>query len=97
MRIVLSALLFVCTTSAIAALPPQYQNAKDLDAMAAFIKQHDWVMANLKSIDLETKTVHFGTDCRIEFVREYELDQPGPAAPLVFKESTCPLEWPDRT
>ena len=35
-----------------AALPPQYQNAKDLDALVAFVKAHHRVIASLEGIDL---------------------------------------------
>jgi hypothetical protein len=45
-----------------AALPPQHQNAKDLDVIVAFVKQHPKVMASLNTIDLNRRTVTFGED-----------------------------------
>ena len=37
-----------------AALPPKYQNLKDLEVLVEFIKAHDMISSALKSIDLET-------------------------------------------
>ncbi|MBS0212537.1 MAG: hypothetical protein JSR26_05045 [Proteobacteria bacterium] len=80
-----------------AALPPQFQNAKDLDAMVAFIKQHDRVAGELKSIDVQRRIVYYGDNCQAQFTRqvvEHPRGWVGPAAPLVYDHSNCPLEWP---
>lgn len=78
-----------------AALAPQFQNPKDLDAMVAFVKKHARVVATLKSIDLRHYVVHYDTNCRAEFERE-RIERPagwvGPQAPLVFARSNCPLD-----
>jgi hypothetical protein len=83
------------TSSVSAALPPQYQNAKDLDVIVAFVKQHPKVMASLKTIDLSRAAVTFGEECLAMFAREKRLVPPGfagPAEPLVFSSSNCPVE-----
>jgi hypothetical protein len=85
----------VLTSSASAALAPQYQNAKDLDVMLAFIKQHPKVMSTLISIDFRQRTVTFGEDCVAKFARAQKPTPPGfvgPAAPLEFSSSNCPTE-----
>lgn len=77
-----------------AALPPQYQNAKDLDVMVAFVKQHAVVMSSLRSLDLQAQVIHFGKDCQALFGRASTPKPPGwvgPADPLEFKSSTCPV------
>ncbi|MEA5398758.1 hypothetical protein VB734_01710 [Synechococcus sp. BA-124 BA4] len=77
-----------------AALPPQDQNAKDLDVIVAFVKQHPKVMASLNTIDLSRRTVTFGDNCIATFAREQKTVPPGfvsPAASLVFSSSTCPI------
>ena len=77
----------------IAALPPEYQNEKDLDAMVAYIKHHPKVAATLKSIDLLEYSIYFGNECRAQFHRK-PLNKPkgwvGPASPLEFKSTNCP-------
>ena len=83
------------TSSASAALAPQYQNPKDMDVMIAFIKQHPKVMSSLISIDFRLKTVTYGEDCVAKFARAQKPTPPGwvgPAAPLEFSSSTCPNE-----
>ena len=87
-------LLFLISYGAArAALPPQYQNMRDLNVMVEFAKQHPAVSANLKSIDLTKYTVHYGNHCKAVFGRKqrrYEVM--GPAAPLEFKGSNCPVD-----
>ena len=86
---------FLCVIPAWAALAPQYQNAKDLDVMVAFVKQHPEVASRLKRIDLDNYSVYYGDDCRAEFGRKRVIRMPGwvgPAAPLEFKRSSCELE-----
>jgi hypothetical protein len=84
------------TSIAVAALPPRYQNAKDLDVMTDYIKQHDHIIAQLKSIDFRNYIVYYG-DCRAIFGRK-AIHRPagmvGPAAPLEFKREIC--EKPQR-
>lgn len=81
-------------TACHAALPPQYQNAKDLDVMVAFIKQHAAVMSSLRSLDFQAQVIHFGKDCQAIFGRASTPKPPGwvgPADPLEFKSSNCPV------
>lgn len=89
------ALLF-CAQTSYALLPPQYQNAKDLDVMVAFVKAHAYVSATLRSIDLERGTIYYGESCSAVFVRE-KAEKPqgwvGPAAPLVFRQATCKIDY----
>lgn len=93
----LTLLLFgaALTSSASAALAPQYQNPKDLDVLIAFIKQHPKVMSSLISIDFRLKTVTYSEDCVAKFARAQKPTPPGwvgPAAPLEFSSSNCPIE-----
>ncbi len=78
-----------------ASLPPQYQNADDLDVMVEFVKKHARVASTLKSIDMQNYIVRFGTDCKAEFERR-EIERPpgwvGAAAPLVLARISCKLE-----
>lgn len=79
-----------------AALPPKYQNMKDLDVIVGFIKQHEEILSTLESIDFENYTVHYRNGCVATFERETSPKFPGwvgPADPLVFKKSTCPIEY----
>lgn len=85
----------LCATAAEAALPPQYQNAKDLDVMVAYVRQKPRVMSSLRSLDLQAKIVYFDKDCQIVFGRASTPKPPGwagPADPLEFKSSTCPVD-----
>jgi len=78
-----------------AALPPQHQNMKDLAVMVEFVKSHPKVAATIREISVVDRTIKFGAGCKVTFVRK-EHAKPdgfvGPAAPLVFKRSTCPLD-----
>lgn len=75
-----------------AALPPQYQNEKDLTVMMDYVKAHPEVMSSLHAIDLNYYTVYYGEGCSVLFERE-QVERPegwvGPAAPLVFKAKQC--------
>ena len=95
MKKIIASLLFILFPQcSIAALPPKYQNEKDLDVMIRFVKEHQQVMSTLKSIDFKKFMVYFGDDCKASFRRE-RTPKPegwvGPADPLVFKSSTCSL------
>jgi len=73
------------------ALPPRYQNVIDLEAMTKFIKDHPKVASSLESVDVRNATVRFGSGCVVVFKREGPIVI-GPAGPLVFKESDCPVD-----
>lgn len=76
-----------------AALAPQYQNAKDLDVMVNYIKQHAAVSATLRLIDMQNYTVHFGKQCTVQFQRgQARSTAPGPAPSLEFKSANCQLD-----
>lgn len=75
------------------ALPPRYQNVKDLKVMVDFIYEHPKVAGRLKSIDLQTLTIHCSNNGEIKFGRRRrERRGPGPAAPLEFREANCEIE-----
>lgn len=75
------------------ALPPRYQNLKDLAVMVNFIKEHPQVAGSLKSIDLTTNTVFFAKDCEAQFGRKKaERRGPGPATTLEFKRANCEID-----
>lgn len=85
-------------TPAMAALAPQYQNLRDLEAMLQFLREHPRVAATVTRLDLREGAIHFGADCRAVFRRQPRPDtrppMPGPQPPLVFESSTCPLDGP---
>ena len=89
LNIILMSLLM---TSVQAALPPSYQNTKDLDVMVGFIKSHPEVAERLRNIDLDRYIIHYGDDCKAEFIRQM-IDRPdgwvGPAEPLELKSNGC--------
>ncbi|MEI8301867.1 MAG: hypothetical protein WCG13_01145 [Burkholderiales bacterium] len=90
--ILLSGLL-VAAGPALAALPPQHQNAKDLDALVAFVKAHARVIASLEGIDLHEQRVRFGNGCEARFDREpLPAGMVGPARPLRLQSANCPLD-----
>ena len=89
-------LVLLAATPALAALPPQYQNRRDLEVMLDFIRAHPRVESDLNAIDLDDYTVRFGRDCIARFVREASPKPPGwvgPADPLVFDSATCPVDY----
>ncbi len=78
-----------------AALPPEHQNIKDLDVMVEFVKTHPKVAATIRKISVVDRKVYFGAGCKAVFVRKpsaHPAGWAGPAAPLVFKRSTCLLD-----
>ena len=88
----LSLILISIVQAASAALPPQYQNMKDLDVMVGYIRGHSRISATLHSIDLSSYTIHYGNGCKAVFERVVP-DRPsgwvGPAGPLEFSHSDC--------
>lgn len=91
-----TASLLLLALPAQAALPPQYQNRRDLDAMLAFIQQHPRVEAGLNAIDLDAYTVRYERECIASFIRDAQPKPPGwvgPMDPLIYKESTCAVDY----
>ncbi len=75
-----------------AALPPRYQNERDLDAMVSWIKSNERVLTTLNSIDFRGCTVRYADDCKAVFHRRqvvHPAGWAGPAEPLKFSYSTC--------
>lgn len=94
-RIMFLSIFLLMAQSAFAALPPQYQNVKDLDVMVNYIKKHQEVASTLKSIDLSNYTVYFGDGCKAVFGRKSTTKPAGwvgPADPLEFKYSNCSMK-----
>jgi hypothetical protein len=89
------AALLLTAQASFAALPPRYQNAKDLDVMVGFIKSHERVLSTLKSIDFEHYVIVYQNDCKAVFARKH-VDRSagwvGPAEPLEFESATCGVE-----
>jgi len=93
MRRLLVAAFVLIPASAHAALPPYAQNIEDLRTLTAFVESHRAVASTIRSIDMETYTIHFGNDCRAEFERKApEMAVPRPIGSLVLATSTCPVE-----
>lgn len=91
----LSLVLLFLSQTAYAALPPRYQNMRDLDLMVNFISEHKLILSTLKSIDFENYTIHYKNGCRAIFGRKETPKPPGwvgPADPLEFKRSTCSID-----
>ena len=89
---VLFSLIFAGVGIASAALPPQYQNMKDLDVIVEYIRAHPEAAAGLRSIDLGALTVYYGHNCKAVFGRKAIAKPPGwvgPADPLELKSSGC--------
>jgi hypothetical protein len=89
---VLFSLIFAGVGIASAALPPQYQNMKDLDVIVDYIREHPEVAAGLRSIDLGALTVYYSHNCQAVFGRKAIAKPPawvGPADPLELKSSRC--------
>lgn len=77
------------------ALPPSFQNIKDLKVMVKFIEDHPVIAGSLKSIDMKTKTVYFSDNCEASFGRsavKRALGWVGPAASLRFIQSNCDIK-----
>ena len=93
-RIIFLSIILVIVQYAFAALPPRYQNIKDLDVMVDYIKEHPEVASTLKSIDFLEYTIYFGNGCKVVFGRKLTTKPTGwvgPADPLEFKKSNCPI------
>lgn len=93
-RLSCSAFLLLWGQVASSALPPQYQDAKDLDAMVAFVKKNEHVLLTLERIDFSKVSVYYNGGCEARFKRKGFPKFPGwvgPADPLVFYKSTCSL------
>lgn len=77
------------------ALPPRYQNLKDLKVMYQFIEDHPVVAGQLKSIDVKKKIIYFSDNCEARFGRVSVKRKPGwvgPAAPLSFEQCNCDID-----
>ena len=95
-KTILTAGLLLAALPACAALPPQYQNRRDLEVMLDFIQTHPRVEAGLNAIDLDTYTVRFAGDCIARFKREVSPKPAGwvgPADPLAFDSASCPVDY----
>ena len=91
-RVIFLSIILLIVQHAIAALPPRYQNIKDLDVMVDYIKKNPEVASTLESIDFLKYTIYFGNGCKAVFSRKLTTKPPGwvgPADPLEFKESSC--------
>lgn len=78
-----------------AALPPQYQNMKDIDSIIDFVKQHKRILNTLEMIDFENNVVYYNHGCIANLGRQGIMRPQGwvgPADPLELKKSTCPIE-----
>lgn len=90
----LTAALLLSSTAAHAALPPQYQNQKDLQVIVGYVMAHEEIIASLRSIDLDNMVVHYGwhEDCQLHFERK-QVRRPsgwvGPAEDLIPGDSVC--------
>jgi len=94
-KVVFLLIVFACIQTAIAALPPRFQNMNDLDVMVEYIRVHPTIASTLKSIDLQEYTVYFGDGCKAVFGRKSVMRRQGwvgPAPPLEFKSSNCPVD-----
>ena len=95
LKVSLSAMLLISTAMpARSALPPQFQNRRDLEVMVDFINRHPKVARMLKIIDIRNATIEFDESCMAFFEREPQqgIIMPGPAQPLAFKSSNCAVE-----
>ncbi|MGE4403757.1 MAG: hypothetical protein AB7F61_19105 [Desulfobulbus sp.] len=90
----LSTILLIAQYS-FAALPPQYQNIKDIDIMVDYIKKNEEVASTLESIDFLQYVIYYGNGCKAVFGRKSTLKPlgwVGPAEQLEFKKIICPVE-----
>lgn len=87
--------LLLLSNLIVAALPPQVQQAKDLDVMTTFVEKHPKVSSTLISINVYRKEIHYGEGCVAKFGRKVSYHLPGwvgPASALEFKNSTCAID-----
>ena len=91
MRLILASLVALLAPGpSLAALPPVYQNDKDLTVMVDFARSHPTVMESLRAIDLERREIRYGAQCVARFERPRQPGMmPGPAPALRFSGSTC--------
>ena len=76
-----------------AALPPVYQNDKDLTVLVDFVRSHPLVLESLRSIDLQQRLVRYNVNCVARFNRPpNQQAMPGPASALRYVGSNCPIE-----
>ena len=57
---ILSNLLF-------SALPPLYQNDRDLNVILKFLEKHPIVKSGLNSIDFDAKVIYYNRECKVYF------------------------------
>lgn len=91
-KALLSFVILLCFSATQAALPPDFQNEKDLADVVSYIKSDHEVLSNLRVIDIAEMTVYYGDSCRVQFARkivEREAGWVGPAEPLEFKSKEC--------
>lgn len=91
--------VMVQSLNAFAALPPQFQNSKDLGTMMDWLNlpENEVVLSHVKTISLENYSITYlnpnqeGT-CEVLFKRE-EVSRPrgwaGPASGLIFNKIAC--------
>ncbi len=91
-RIALTLAAFVVSSVTSAALPPRYQNERDLEVLVSFVHSHPEVLGSLRSIDFDRMQVRYGSDCVAQFGRGEVPPMPGPAPALRFESSTCPVD-----
>ncbi len=96
MKHVFLTLILLFGSVANSALPPVYQNAKDLTVMVNFIENNEEAMEGLKEIDFRAKRIRWESytgECTAVFTREYVDHGPGgwvgPAEPLVHEITNC--------
>jgi len=78
-----------------AALPPEYQNLKDLKAIFNYIEKNETILSTLESIDFETYTIRYNNGCIATFGRKHSPKPKGwvgPADPLEYKSTSCSKE-----
>lgn len=94
MRVIIAVLATVLApVSALAALPPIYQNERDLSIMVEFVRSHDLVLEGLRSIDLELGLVRYSGNCVARFGRPRSVSaMPGPVPGLSYLGSNCPIQ-----
>ena len=85
-------LFFLGVQSAVSALAPQYRNMEDLDVLVQYVQSHPRVASGLRLIDMKAFSIVYGAGCVVTFKRQ-QVKRPrgwvGPAAPLIFSNSTC--------
>lgn len=94
-HVFLTLIYLLNSVSANAALPPVYQNAKDLAVMVRFVEENPDVMEGLKTIDFENYRIKYESytgECTAVFTRENVERTPGwvgPADALIHEITHC--------